>query len=567
MKNPLPLTLIFPILLASTSSSQIVGGGFDSIRQWDGWNAGDGLGKSVSGAGDLNGDGFDDVIVGAPESSSGGGWYSGSVYAYSGKDGTQLFQWNGGQLSERFGSSVSAAGDVNGDGFDDVIVGSPNASPAGIISAGSAFVFSGLDGTLLYQWDGGTEYVQLGFSVSEAGDVNLDGFDDIIAGAYRTSPGGLSNAGSAYVYSGLDGSVLYLWNGQAQNDYFGWSVSSAGDVNGDGFYDVVIGASNANVLGFAAAGSAFVFSGLDGTLLYQWDGEGNIDQFGRSVSSAGDVNADGFDDLIVGMRWARVISTPGAAQVFSGIDGSLLFQSIGRTYQGNFGFSVSGAGDVNRDGLDDVIIGDPNSNVGGHSDAGSMYILSGIDGAQLHRWDGKDDNIALGYSVADAGDINVDGFPDVIIGSPQAKPNGLSNAGTAEIYGFSPFLIPDRPSFSSASGGILGYQLSFPPETAFDDYKILLSVSGTGPFHFGVDIPLTLDDQVIQTYYGNYPFQFHSDLNGSLDVNGNAYATFAVLPGSASSLIGRTFHLAAIVFAQAGPPHTSSVAVPFTIAP
>ena len=145
----------------------------------------------------------------------------------------------------------------------------------------------------LHQWDGQGFIDRLGSSVSNAGDVNGDGFADVIAGAYGADPGGLADAGSAYVYSGADGSLLYQWDGGAAVDLFGLSVSGAGDINGDGFADLIVGAFAADPGGLASAGSAYAYSGVDGSLLYQWDGGAGLDFFGTSVSDAGDVNGDG----------------------------------------------------------------------------------------------------------------------------------------------------------------------------------------------------------------------------------------------------------------------------------
>jgi large repetitive protein len=240
---------------------------FGQIHQWHGQNSYECFGHSVSAAGDIDGDGFDDVIVGAPQT----GNYSGSAFVYSGATGSLIYQWSG-TTTAAFGWSVSGAGDVNNDGFDDVIVGAYTSSDIGSL-AGSAYVYSGATGSLIYQWNGQNSYDYFGHSVSAAGDVNGDGFDDVIVGRPE---GGASNTGSAYVYSGATGSLIYQWNGQnfGGNFNFGYSVSSAGDVDNDGFGDVIVGDS----------GSAYVYSGATGSLIYQWSVGG---YFGHAVS-AGD---------------------------------------------------------------------------------------------------------------------------------------------------------------------------------------------------------------------------------------------------------------------------------------
>ena len=560
MKRLILFAALALLFLTRNAVPQGIGGGNDLLFQLDGSSHSGLFGHSVSDAGDVNGDGFDDVIIGAYNSASQGRTSAGEASVFSGMDGALLLRFFGVEQYEQLGYSVSGAGDVNGDGYADLIVGA-NTVFGG---AGAAYVFSGVDGSTLYQFQGVGPDEVFGESVAGAGDVNGDGYPDIIIGAPGTQPGGLTRAGSVFVYSGRDGALLHRWDGTAAYDSLGEEVSGAGDVNGDGLSDLIFSAEGTDPGGISAAGSAFVHSGATGSLLYRIDGDIQNGEFGKSVSSLGDLNMDGYDDLIIG---SGPRGSLGKASVYSGFDASLLFQWESGFSYNDFGRSVSAVGDFDLDGILDVMVGDPYANPGGNQRAGSAFVFSGANGSLLYQLNGESSEDLFGFSVGEAGDVNGDGRPDLIVGAYGASPSGVYRAGSGYIFGFSPYMTPEKLSFSSTSGAVMGYQLDFPVETAFENYKVLLSVSGTGPFHFGVDIPLTLDDQVIQTYFGVYPFQFYSDLQGSLDENGDAYATFGVLPGSVSSLIGRTFHLAAIVFTQSGPPHLSSTAVPFTIDP
>ena len=548
-------------LLAAPAFAQTVGGGQQKLHQWDGQGWVDRLGFAVSDAGDVNDDGFADVIVGAYGADPGGLMDAGSAYVYSGADGSLLHQWDGGAAVDLFGFSVSGAGDVNGDGFADVIVGAFAADPGGLSSASSAYVYSGVDGSLLHQWDGEASFDFFGASVSGAGDVNGDGSADLIVGAYGADPGGLLVAGSAYVYSGADSSLLYQWDGAAGGDLFGESTSGAGDVNGDGFADVIVGAYRASPGGLLDAGSAYVYSGADGSLLHQWDGEATDDQFGSSVSDAGDVNGDGFADLIVGAPGG--LFGGGSAYVYSGADGSLLHQWDSAAA---FGYSVSGTGDVNGDGFADLIVGAHLASPGGLMDAGSAYVYSGADGSLLHQQNGVASGDLFGYSVSGGGDINGDDFPDLIVGAWGAGPSG-SSSGSTYAYSFHPFLLTNTTTISASAGGVLDLTLDFPDTAAVQNYITLMSIHGTGPINYGVDIPLSLDTYLLDSTVGMYPFAISSNLHGTLNASGNATADITFPAGVFNFAIGHTFWLAAVSFPTGQLPTHSSVAVAVEIVP
>ena len=396
---------------------------------FDGDSSGDSFGESVSGAGDVNGDGFADLIVGAPAVDGSGGRSVGSARVFSGADNSVLYTFDGDSFNDTLGASVSGAGDVNGDGFDDLIVGAPNDDNNGSCS-GSARVFSGADGSILYTFNGDSVFDNFGTSVSGAGDVNGDGFDDLIVGAPNDDNNN-TLSGSARVFSGVDGSILYTFDGSAL-DRLGESVSGAGDVNGDGFADLIVGARFDSPNG-SNSGSAQVFSGADGSVLYTFDGDSAFDFFGESVSGAGDVNGDGFDDLIVGGSISDNVaqSTGGYARVFSGIDGSVLYDFDGDPAD-NFGVSVSGAGDVNGDGFADLIVGATFDNNNGPA-SGSARVFSGSDGRVLNNFDVDSSSGRFGI-VSGAGDINGDGTPDLIVSS---------SAGGANLGGFARVFVSE----------------------------------------------------------------------------------------------------------------------------
>ena len=419
-----------------------------------------------------------------------------------------LFTFHGDSDNDQLGFEVSGTGDVNGDGFADLIAGAPFDDDNGSRS-GTARVISGIDGSVLYDFRGDIIDEIFGWSVSGAGDVNGDGFADLIVGAPTFGNGILPN-GSARVLSGIDGSVLYTLGVNSPTDFFARAVSGAGDVNGDGFADLIVGVPMAD--------SAQVFSGIDGSVLYTLADPGG-ELFGRRVSDAGDVNLDGFADLIVGdPRNDRV-------RVFSGIDGSVLYTFDGDTAGDQFGGSVSGAGDVNGDGYADLIVG-ANADDNNGNASGSARVFSGVDGSVLYTFDGdfSTDLVpsfgdSFGSAVSGAGDLNGDGFADLIVGAPNDDPNG-QNSGSVRV-------------FSGFDGSVL-YNFDGDSFTDFlNGDRFGTSVSGTGDVN-GDGVP----DFVVGALDGGangggYVRLFVSQITGGIllgDCNQDGVVTFADIP-------------------------------------
>ena len=303
------------------------------------------------------------------------------------------------------GMSVGGAGDVDADGFDDAIAGALGYNAQGP----RAIVFSGRTGTVLHTFP----VAGMG-GVAGAGDVDGDGHADLIVGDTGAADFG-PNTGRAVVYSGLTGAVLHTLSGSAARDSFGSAVASAGDVDLDGRPDVIVGApQNSSTPG---PGYARVFSGLTGGMLLQFDGDAAGDSFGYSVDGAGHVNGDARADLIVGAwRDGNLAPGGGMARVFSGATGGVLHQFDGASQDEWLGISVAGAGDVNGDGRDDVIVGAPGDDTAASS-AGSVRVYSGLNGSLLHEFFGDGEWHQLGGAVDGAGDMDGDGRPDLVAGA------------------------------------------------------------------------------------------------------------------------------------------------------
>lgn len=324
---------------------------------------------------------------------------------------TTLFTLNGPGTSE-FGASVARAGDVNLDGRGDFIVGAPAKLTSGF-QTGAAYVYSGT-GSLLFTIPGDPgSNDRLGSSVAGAGDVDGDGRPDLVVGVPYDDTNGNTNNGTVRVYSGANGALLRTFHGSSDWDRFGWSVDGPGDVNGDGRGDVIAGV-NYSYPGGPGLGYAKVYSGSTGALLYSWAGPTDGSLFGWSVSGAGDVNLDGRPDLIVGAPFDGTAgSAAGSARVYSGANGLPLHTRFGSFSDAHFGWGVADAGDLNGDGRPDVVVGAPGIPCAVHAYSG--------DGTSLWSQAGTGE---FGWSLSGAGDVDSDGRGDVVVGEPAATQNG-----------------------------------------------------------------------------------------------------------------------------------------------
>lgn len=401
------------------------GGGYtpDAVEQrfFNGRNANDNLGWCVNSAGDVNGDGYDDIVAGAPFADA-TGTDLGRVYVFFGGAFPNFvadITLTGSMDNEHFGKAAAGGGDYNGDGYDDIIVGAPNRGPSG---DGAVYIFFG-GTTMNNEADiriDGAGSSRLGGSVCFAGDVNGDGYSDVIAGAAPVDA-----AGRAYVYYGnntLDGNFDINLSNNVSGDMFGFSVSTAGDFNGDGYSDVLVGAYNS-----WGTGEAFLYFG-GSVMNTSWDqafmGETNGDFFGYSLSSAGDVNGDGFGDIIIG-AWKNDYTSldAGRAYIYYGAsvpNGScdVLLNSEMNAYDG-FGCAVARGGDFNGDGFDDVIVGAFGCDNNGSS-SGKAYIFFGgivMDNIQDKILNGESADDSFGSAVGFGGDFNGDGLTEVLVGA------------------------------------------------------------------------------------------------------------------------------------------------------
>lgn len=385
-----------PVDIPAIEADAIIGGGPQGV-----------VGR-VAPAGDVDNDGVEDFIIGAAEYDSPEGQIDiGRAYVRSGATLQILLVFTGDDEGDRMGADVAAAGDINGDGFDDVLVSAPGAFVDGGES-GIVYVFSGYNGIQLRTY---TEDQQLGVRLANVGDFNGDGFDD---------HGMKSGGNTVYVYSGASGLLLFEETGI---DFFGKSFSGAGDVNNDGFSDLIVGNHKADSP-FSDSGAAFVYSGQTGKLLYEFGGDNANDQFGTAVGGVGDIDGDGFDDVASAARHSSVGGpASGYVHFFSGQTGNIIFSYFGESGD-ELASQLKSIGDITGDGVSDILIA-AGKGVFAGSSAGEVIIISGRTHALLRTVTGEDPDDSFAESVAVL-DLNSDQINDLVIAADEIDPDGLA---------------------------------------------------------------------------------------------------------------------------------------------
>ena len=528
------------------------------------------FGAAVGGVGDLNGDRRDEVLVGAPRSDRGALVDAGAVYVLSGHDASILARLDGLQSGDHLGQTLPRRlGDVNGDLVPDILAGAPLASPGGPNRAGSVLLFSVAPGTLRLRPVGTEDNGLLGWSLDGVGDLNGDRRPDYAVGARNASPVGQAGAGEVIVYSGLDGGVLAVLPGEAAGEQAGF-VAGAGDVDLDGTPDLFVGAPGASPLGRFAAGEARLYRGIDFQVHLRLPGFQELDRMGSSVAPAGDADRDGTPDLLAGAAGADTAAgnAAGRAYVFSGASGAVLCTVDGNREIQNLGDECAGAGDFNADGYSDAVIGHTRAYgpLGEHH-FGAVYVCSGRTGGLLALLQGAaGDDGHWGKSVV-LDDADGDGRHDIAAVSERIT-MGSGLVGGLWVFRFAPYLVADADRLSAVQGGSVHFALEFPASAAASPYQLLGSGAGVGPTLVdGVAVPLSADRLFLVSRAGGLPARYFTGATGVLDGAGAANVHLSVPPGALGALVGSDFYWAAVTTTAGGAVSASSVAVALRVLP
>lgn len=400
-------------------ASVLAQGGF-TLEGTDNW---DGMGMSVFFLTDITGDGVPEVGTSAFCTDL-NGTNSGSLSIYDGATHARLRRHDGESAHARLGEDANNCGDVDRDGIADYIVGARR-EDHGYQNSGSAYVWSGRTGALLHRFDGVEENSNFGVSVNGASDLDGDGYMELIIGADNED----NERGAVYIFSGRTGQLLRSVKGLQEGDRLGASVSGVGDATGDGFPDYLIAAPFYD----NGRGKVYLVNGQNHNLVRAWGGAAPEVQFGSAVSEARDTNGDGVGDVLIGAPCEDRV------YLYSGLTGELLHTfdgTPGPTKQG-LGHSVAFGGDLDQDGYADVILGARGvwENIDYVSGGGTLFAYSGLTGNLLFQYQGDADDDAFASAVFGRGfDMNGDLVPDIIVGAPAAGDLGIHAPGQVKVF-------------------------------------------------------------------------------------------------------------------------------------
>jgi len=461
------------------------------IWRTDGTVAGEMLGADVAAPVDINGDGLRDAMSTSTEASVSGMFKNGVLQAFDVTNGAPLWRLEGPTDFFFLSEKMDPVPDINGDGVNDILVGTPLANTNGLFANGWGGVVSGIDGTLLWTIHGTSNDEKLGRNVAQTDDLDGDGIADAFVGIPGHDGNGLTDNGQIRAISLKTGAQIWAVEGSLNFGKLGRNLKTTDDVDGDGFQEVFSAHDLADTFGRTDNGVAMLHSGLTGALLWRRDGAASGDHLGNLIVLPGDLDGDGLGDIVVSSPDADpgAVQNAGRVTALNVVNGIPLWEAAGSIVDERLGGVLESAeSDMDLDGFNDLLAYGVFADTNGLVDNGSVKLISGATGKFLWRLDGDQTNTFLGRNHKLAQDEDFDGFRDLFLGAKQADSNGLSDNGYILVVSAGMGIHLEASNLVSGSMAAFNVQNATPGATVF----LLYSLKGPGPTRVkGRKVPLS----------------------------------------------------------------------------
>ncbi|MAW62044.1 MAG: hypothetical protein CMJ94_14600 [Planctomycetes bacterium] len=555
-KSPL-LSLLGLAALAPGALAQ-AGGLWSELDETRGPELRSHYGFSVAFLDDLNGDGVSEILVGAPLATNGSTTSDGYAEVLDGATRAVLRTHLGvSSPGGALGYETTRLGDLDGDGIGDYALGEPNGS-ASRDRIGLVHAYSGATGDLIWTAEGSQPWADFGAEIVATADVSGDGIPDLVVSERDWSRSIFEQYfGRVHLLSGADGSRLHTLHGAETRDQLGQRIGLIGDLDGDGVQELGI---HRRGPAYDTPGYLAIYSLMSMERLTELVGPPaqifDLTGWGQSFCGLGDLNGDGHDEFAITAETEDAFPwvNSGSVTVYDGRTAELVWKRKTDVNYGYFGRQIANAGDQDGDGVPDLLVSEP-----GRYPGGAVHLLSGVDGRRLAVLEGEGNSDVWGFALDAGADLDGDGISEFLIGALEDDVFRTFE-GRLEVVSWNRLITPSARVASNGQGGSLSIDAHFPASEAGASYQLMLSTSGTGPvFVQGLAVPLTRDQLFGRSNRGKLGSNFANAV-GTLNAAGDAQIDFAWAPGHFTGQVGRSYWACVVSFDAAGPRLASAAA-------